>query len=77
MKTNNNNMKPQPKWHGHALNITKLEIKLKKITKDQRHKSNNRHHDSIPMVPKETQPEPSSRFQGNLYCHATPYIILP
>ena len=57
MKTNNN-MTPQTRWHDHALDITKLQIKRKKIIKDQKHKTNNRHYDSIPIVP--------SASKGNL-----------
>jgi len=44
-------MTPQQKWHGHAQEANKTTIKLKKSTKDQNHKTNNRHHDSIPIVP--------------------------
>ncbi len=44
---------PQPMWHGHAQDAKKTTIKHKKAPKDQNHKTGNKHHDSIPMVPKE------------------------
>lgn len=46
-----NNTTPQTKWYGHALNINKAANQSQQITKDQNHKTRNRHHDSIPMVP--------------------------
>jgi len=50
MKTNNN-MTLQKKWYGHTLYINKSSNQAQKITKDQKHKTENKHHDSIPMVP--------------------------
>jgi len=57
---------PQPKWHGHAQDSNKTTINHNKAPKYQKHKTSNKHHDSIPMVLKETQLEPSLGFHGNL-----------
>lgn len=43
MKTNDNDTTPQPKWHGHELNITKLQIEHKQITQYKKNKTNNKH----------------------------------
>lgn len=39
------------KWHGHAPNINKLQIKNKQITRHRKNITFNIHHDSIPWVP--------------------------
>lgn len=66
----------QTKWYGHTIDINKAANQAQQFLKDQKHKTNNKHHESIPMVPRETQLGPSSRFHGNLSCHATSYIML-
>lgn len=73
MKTNNNTTL-QMKWYGHTLDINKVanQVQENKIKEDQKHKTNNKHYDSIPMVPRETQPDPSSRFHGNLSLPCSP-----
>ena len=53
MKTNDNNTKMQPKCQGLALDIKKTVNQAQQIIKDQKNKTNNRHHDSIPIVHKE------------------------
>ena len=59
MKTNNN-ATLHSKGYVHTLEIKKATNQAQQVTKYQKHKTSNKHHDSIPMVPKETQPEPPS-----------------
>ena len=53
LKTNNN-MTPQKMWYGHTLDINKATNQAQQFIKDQKHKTNNKHHDSIPKVPGES-----------------------
>ena len=48
-------MTPQTKWHDHAQDIDKTAIKNNKSPKYQKHKIDNRCHDSIPMVPSDSK----------------------
>jgi len=50
MKTNNNKTL-QTKWQGLAPDINKTANQAQQITKDQKHKTRNKHHDSIPWFP--------------------------
>jgi len=50
MKTNRNTTS-QTKWQGLAPDINKTTNQAQKFTKDQNHKTNNKHHESILMVP--------------------------
>jgi len=47
-------MTPQTKWYGHTLDTKKDTNLAQQFIKDQKHKTKNKHHDSIPMVPRES-----------------------
>jgi len=77
----NNNTTPQPKWHGHAQDANKTVINHNKSPKYQNNKTNNKHHDSFPMIPNASKGKLNLSllqiFHGNLfsmqflasYCH--------
>ena len=46
-------MTPQTKWYGHTLDINKATNQAQQFIKDPKHKTKKKHHDSIPMVPRE------------------------
>jgi len=77
MKTNENNMKPQPKWQGLAPDINKTTNQAQQIIKHQKHKIEKNTMTQSPWFPRKAQLDSSSIFHGNFSCNETPCIILP
>ena len=64
-------------WYGHAQDVNKTIIKHNKAPKDQKHKTSNKQHDSIPMVPKESSTLAFFQILWQSLRHAILCIILP